>query len=34
MPSGTNKKLAVHTEKNESKDSLWEEEEGERKDNS
>jgi len=22
MPSGTNKKLAVHTEKNESKDSL------------
>ena len=34
MPSGTNEKLAAHTEKNECQDSLSEEEEGERKDNS
>ena len=34
MPSDTNKKLAVDTEKNETKDSLGEKEDGERKDNS
>ena len=34
MPSDTNKKLAVDTEKNGTKDSLGEEEKGERKDNS
>ena len=34
MPSDTNKKLAVDTEKNGTKDCLGEKEKGERKDNS